>query len=232
MMLLSWSSRKDNFLASKVLDRVAKKAILLSHNNETNKKKREKMNARERRLTNMVQRWDELRDIGYGNDYDKARFFADERNRYARGSADRNRAGDIQFKEDVDANLIGISGNKAMQFVKLVRTRAFQNRRIWETLGGYGSILYLAGLDCTAEQRRAVMSEAATRVRSTGQAISKGILRGIVQDHGITSTRGRPSQTQMEQKRNILARFIFEEYDEVPDEVAAAMPHDLAAQFA
>jgi len=184
------------------------------------------MSIAEARITRMVNGWNNLRDNDYSNDYDRAIFLRDQRRQrcYQRGAN-----GDHAFKADVNANLTGISGQRALDYIKVLR--AYPDRVTWRNVGGFRSLYYVQGLNATSRQRSNVMNDAIEEANSRGEAVTINIVRSCARARGYDSERGRPSQTQMEMKRDTLARFIFNEYDEVPDAIRDAMPHDLAVQF-
>ena len=185
------------------------------------------MNLSERRATLMVERWNELREADYTNDYEKAVFFRDQRGQraYQRGTA-----GDLAFKHDVNTNLTGISGSKALTYIKMLR--AYRSRQTWVRLGGFKALYYLAGLNATAGQRQGLMSAVVAQCDSSGAPVTLAIVRSIAKDRGLDSSRGRPSNTVMERHRDTLAQFIFDAYDDLPDDIIAALPHRLAVEFA
>lgn len=181
----------------------------------------------EARINRMVEGWNALRENDYNNDYDKAVFLRDQRRQ---GCYQRGANGDQAFKHDVNANLLGISGQRALDYIKVLR--AYSNRATWRNLGGFKSLYYLQGLNATSRQRSAVMSDAISESDSRGENVTINVVRSCARARGYDSQRGRPSQTQMEMKRDTLARFIFDSFDEVPDNIIEAMPHELAVQFA
>ena len=178
--------------------------------------------ASEAQLRRFINGWNDLREADYGADYDKASHFTRERNRRR---YDRGNPGDAAFKQMVKAELTGISGSRALDYVKLQQT--YPDRRTWINLGGFNSLYYLQGLLCTSRQRQRVMRDALDKAAQRGSPVTKAIVAGCARARNITSRRTNNSPSNL----RILAQFICNEYDNVPDEIVEAMPSDLAAQF-
>jgi hypothetical protein len=175
----------------------------------------------------MVGRWDEIRETDYDNDFEKAVFFRTERANYVRGQA-----GDQQFRADINANLLGISGQRGFDYIKVLR--AFPRRVSWVKLGGFRSLFFLTGLTATTRQRQRVLRLASNKADAQGNSVTNNMVKEIAKAQGLVSSRGRPGSTQLEQQRRILAQYIYDKTQEgetIPDRVQRAMPHDLAAQF-
>lgn len=183
------------------------------------------MSSRETHLTEMVERWDELRGLDYENDHDKATFFRTLRATYLRGQS-----GDQQFSADVNANLDGISGQKASDYIKVLR--AYPRRMAWTKLGGFASLFFLTGLQVSATQRRRVMRLSTQKADSSGRNVTIAMVRYIAKEEGYVSARGRPGSTQLEQQRRVLAQYIYDKLDDIPDRVLRAMPFDVATLYA
>ena len=181
------------------------------------------MTISQERIDRMVARWNELRHTDSTNDREKALFFREERRGYVTD-------GTNQFKADVNEYLTGISGAKALRFIEMLNR--FRSQRDWRVLGGFSTLYYISGLDITTAQRNRLKVACRARADRDGQPITRDIARSIARDLGYESRRGRPTQTVMERKRAVLARFIWENHDDLPAEVIDAMPHEMQDDFA
>jgi len=178
----------------------------------------------------MRSEWEDFRGGDYRRDHERAQFFRRWRRRYATGNATRRAAGDIQFSDDVNAHLPDIKGQTALNYCRLLTL--FRSERTWVNLGGYRSMLHLANMPTTAARNR-VKTAALAKADRDGRPVTYNIVRGIALNMGYRSTvAGRPNQSEMEAKRDLLAQFIFENVEgELPTEVVNAMPARLQEQY-
>jgi hypothetical protein len=169
--------------------------------------------------------WNELRESDYRNDFEKASFLRTLRRRFPADAS-----GTLQFKTFINRNLRDITGSNALDYCKLLGS--FRTERVWSALGGFRTLRHLLNLP-TATARRRVKVAALARADRDGQPVTYGIVRNIALNMGYRSTvQGRPTQTTMERKRDVLAQFIYDNVTgEIPTEVVEAMPHRLQVQY-
>lgn len=181
----------------------------------------------EQQTQQVIDRWNtELRANDYKLDYTRAVFLRTLRRRFPTDAS-----GTLQYKTFVNKNLRDITGSNALDYVKMLGS--FRTERQWVALGGFRSLRHLLNLP-TSNARTRVKTAALARADRDGQPVTYGIVRNIALRLGYRSAvAGRPTQTEMEQKRDILAQFIFENVEgEIPGEVIDAMPHRYATQYA
>lgn len=179
--------------------------------------------AREALLQRFVSGWNNYRENGSGNDYDIAQHFATERNRphYLNGAA-----GDAAFKKVVRTYLVGISGSRALDYIKVLSI--YPNRETWVNLHGFKGLFYTLGLRATTRQRTALMRAALDKAAEQRSPVTQPMIAKLARERNLVSnraTRTGPSNLR------ILAQFIVDEYDSVPDAIIDAMPADLRAAF-
>lgn len=178
------------------------------------------------RVGRLVRGWNNLRRSTLTTDWDIACFFQAER--YRRKNYRGGRAGDEQFKDDVNRSLRGISGAKALRYAAF---KSSYTQERWIALGGYESINYIEKLDCSADTKGSIKRAVITHAESQGQPATRGMVRNIALRFNVRL----PVQTNVStllEKRNLLAQFIYDELGwDIPAEIILAMPQELQQEY-
>lgn len=167
--------------------------------------------------------WDLLVRNAHGISYAQAAFLKGLRARYPGGPS-----GLLQYRSFL-RNVLHVTAGKAMIAIGFVGGTHRYSEKDWQNYGGLQGLMHLHNLPGNGWKK--VRAALDARIAENGRPLTYGIIRNVALEMGYRSTsgKGRPTQSEMEQKCATLRAFIASCYKsgklpaKLPANVAAAM---------